>query len=180
MAMGGVRIATEDDAEAVTAIYGPYVRDTAISFEEAVPSAAEMRRRIGKTLITHPFLIFEAEEVLGYAYASPHKERAAYRWSVDATVYVAGEAHGRGIGRALYARLFEILALQGFHRTYAGITLPNEKSVGLHRAMGFRRIGTYPQVGFKLGAWRDVSWWARPLGGGSSSEPLLFPTIRPH
>jgi L-amino acid N-acyltransferase YncA len=179
MAMGeGVRVATEGDAEAVAAIYAPYVRETAISFEAEAPSPAEMRRRIRQTLATHPFLVFETDgQVVGYAYASRHRERAAYLWSVDTTVYVAPAAHRRGVGRALYGRLFDILPRQGFHRAHAGITLPNEKSVGLHSAMGFQHIGTYREVGFKLGAWRDVSWWGLDLGAAAAAEPIPFATF---
>lgn len=177
--MAGVRIANEDDAEAVAGVYAPYVRDTAISFEELAPSTDEMRRRIRTTLATHPFLVFEDRgAVVAYACATPHGERAAYRWSVDVAIYAAPEVHGRGVGRALYTRLFEILERQGLHAAYAGITLPNEKSVGLHEAMGFRRIGTYLEAGFKFGAWRDVGWWGRPIGEGPPrGEPVPFPAL---
>ena len=175
--MAGVRIANEDDSVAVAGIYAPYVSDTAISFEEVPPSAEEMRSRIRKTLTTYPFVVFEVDDaVVAYAYASPHGERAAYRWSVDVAVYAAPQAHRRGLGRALYSSLFEILARQGFHSVFAGITLPNDKSVGLHQAMGFRPIGVYAQAGFKLGAWHDVGWWGRPISSGPPrGEPIPFP-----
>jgi L-amino acid N-acyltransferase YncA len=174
-----VRIATEQDASAVAGIYAPYVRDTAISFEEVTPSQDEMGRRIRKTLATHPFLVFEdGDTVVAYAYASQHRERAAYRWSVDVAVYAAPEVHRRGVGRALYGCLLETLARQGFHAAFAGITLPNEKSVGLHEAIGFQQVATYAEVGFKLGAWRDVGWWRLPLCGGSPrGEPIAFPDL---
>ncbi len=178
--MTGVRVANEDDALAVAGVYAPYVRDTVISFEAVPPSPDEMRGRIRKILTTYPFLVFEDGGVVAaYAYASPHGERAAYRWSVDVAVYAAPEAHRRGMGRALYTRLFEILARQGFHSAYAGITLPNAKSVGLHEAMGFGYIGTYAEVGFKFGAWRDVGWWGRRLSQGlPGGEPIPFPDLR--
>ncbi|WP_293681148.1 arsinothricin resistance N-acetyltransferase ArsN1 family B [uncultured Phenylobacterium sp.] len=174
--MARVRTATEEDAAAVAGIYAPYVRDTVISFEEVPPSAEEMRGRMRKTLTTHPFLVFEDEGwVAAYAYATPHKERAAYRWSVDVTAYAAPEVHRRGVGRALYTRLFEILLRQGFHAAFAGITLPNEKSVGLHEAMGFRHIGAFADAGFKFGAWRDVGWWGRLIASGPPrGEPIPF------
>jgi L-amino acid N-acyltransferase YncA len=174
--MGAVRIACEEDAAAIAAIYGPYVRDTVISFEEVAPSSDEMRGRIRRTLATYPFLVFEeAGAVVGYAYASPHAQRPAYRWSADVTVYAAPEVQRRGVGRALYAELLEILARQGFHAAFAGITLPNDKSVGLHEAMGFRPVGVYAEVGFKHGAWRDVGWWGRQIGAGlPEGDPTPF------
>ena len=175
-----VRVATEHDAAAVAGIYAPYVRETAISFEEIPPSPSEMGGRIRKTLSTHPFLVFEdAGAVVAYAYASAHRERAAYRWSVDVAIYAMPEVHRRGVGRALYSRLLELLGRQGFHSAYAGITLPNQNSVGLHEAMGFEHVGSYAEVGFKLGSWRDVGWWqCRITGGPPCGEPIAFPDLR--
>ena len=177
--MAGIRIATEEDALAIANIYAPYVRDTAISFEETPPSRLEMQKRLRKTLATHPFLVLEEHEaVVAYAYASHHAERAAYRWAVDVTIYAAPQTHGRGLGRALYSSLLDILAAQGFHAAFAGIALPNQKSIGLHEAMGFHHIGTYPEVGFKLGAWRDVGWWSRPIRTGPpQGEPIGYPEL---
>lgn len=174
-----VRIATEDDAAAVAAIYAPYVVETAISFEEVPPSAEAMRTRMARILPDYPWLVFEDEgAVVGYAYASPHAERAAYRWAVDVAVYLAPGVHRRGVGRALYGALLDLLARQGFHAAYAGIALPNEKSVGLHEAMGFGHIGTFAEVGYKFGVWHDVGWWRRPLGGGAApAEPIPFPDL---
>ncbi|MGH6992924.1 MAG: arsinothricin resistance N-acetyltransferase ArsN1 family B [Caulobacteraceae bacterium] len=172
-----VRIAESRDAAAIAAIYRPYVEETAISFEEAAPDAAAIAKRMAALSKTHPFLVgAEAAEVLGYAYASPHRERAAYRWSVDVTVYVGRDGHRRGLGRALYGELLGILRAQGFHAAFAGITLPNAASVGLHEAMGFTRTATYAEVGFKLGAWRDVGWWRLGLNSarGAPEEPILF------
>ena len=154
------RLAREPDAEAVAAIYRPWVEQTGVSFELLAPDAGEMARRIRAGSSYAPWLICEEDgEVRGYAYASRHRERAAYQWSVDVAVYVQGEHHRRGTGRALYQSLFALLRLQGFVAAHAGITLPNPASVGLHEALGFRLIGIYPAVGYKLGAWRDVGWW---------------------
>lgn len=175
-----IRTATIDDSAALAAIYGPIVRDTAISFETAPPSAGEMAARIERTLKTHPWLVAEAAgEVIGYAYASSHRERAAYRWSVDASVYVREGGRRRGVARALYSRLFEILAAQNFHMVHAGIALPNEASVAFHEAMGFELVGVYREVGHKLGLWRDVGWWARRLAepGDPPAEPIPFPAL---
>jgi L-amino acid N-acyltransferase YncA len=174
-----VRIASVADAEAVAAIYAPYVLETAISFEEQPPSAAEMADRISSTLPTHPFLVCEAEgAVIGYAYAGPHAARHAYRWSCNVTVYTAAQAKRRGIGRALYAELLGLLTRQGLHSAFAGIALPNAASVGLHEAMGFAHLGTFREVGFKLGAWHDVGWWRCALSEGlPSAEPVPFDAL---
>ena len=112
----------------------------------------------------YPYLVADREgTVLGYAYASEHRSRAAYRISVDVTCYVAGTARRAGVGRALYGALIGSLAQAGFHSAHAGITLPNEASVGLHEAMGFCKVGVYREVGYKLGAYHDVGWWQRML-----------------
>jgi L-amino acid N-acyltransferase YncA len=159
-----IRLAGVHDAQAIAAIYRPFVERTAISFETEPPTCQEMEHRISETMASHPWLVCEiGEQVAGYAYATRHRARAAYQWSVDTSVYV-GEKHWRvGIGRALYASLFPILAVQGFCNAFAGIALPNPGSVGLHESVGFTPIGVYERVGYKHGAWRDVGWWQRPL-----------------
>ena len=171
-----VRTATEADAAAVQAIYAPVVRDTAISFEEEPPTVSEMARRIAATLETHPFLVFEeAGQVLGFAYAGALRVRAAYRWSAEITAYVDERARRRGIGRALYDGLLDILARQRFHAAFAGVALPNPASVALIEAVGFTHLGTYAEVGFKFGRWHDVAWWRRPLASGPpAGEPIAF------
>ncbi len=167
-----VRIARRDDAKAIADIYRPFVRDTVISFETVPPDEAEMAARIEKILSRFPWLVFEqAGEVLGYAYGSPHRDRAAYQWAAEAGIYIAPTAHRRGVGAALYTMLFEALRLQGFHRVYGGITLPNAASIGLHEAHGFKPIGTYGEVGFKFDAWHSVGWWALELGASSAPTP---------
>ena len=172
-----IRMARKADAEDVAAIYVPIVRDTTISFEETPPSAEDMARRIERTLLTHPWLVAEQSgRVTGYAYATAHRTRAAYQWSCDVSVYIGATARRSGVARALYGRLFATLAQQGFATAFAGITLPNNASVGFHRAMGFEPVGTYERVGFKKGAWRDVGWWSRPLQhiDGTPTAPLRF------
>ncbi len=165
------------DAAVCAAIYAPYVRDTVISLEERAPTARELAARIQETTKTHPWLIAEdADEVIGYAYATRHRERASYRWATDVTVYVDPTRHRRGAGRALYEALFARLAAQGFRIACAGITLPNQASVGLHEALGFQPVGVYRDIGFKLGAWHDVGWWQLRLGGqGPPAEPQANP-----
>jgi phosphinothricin acetyltransferase len=155
-----IRLANDADAVAVLAIYAPIVRDTAISFELLPPSVNEMRERIETTLTEFPWLVAEHDHaVLGYAYASQHRERAAYQWSVDVSVYVNVDARGKGVARALYSSLLHILEELSYCTAFAGIALPNEASVGFHEAMGFTPVGIYRSVGYKLGTWHDVGWW---------------------
>jgi L-amino acid N-acyltransferase YncA len=168
-----IRDATsERDAGVCADIYAPYVRDTVISLEDRPPTAAELAQRIERTTSTHPWLMAEdADEVIGYAYAGLHRERASYRWATDVTVYVAGGRHRRGVGRALYETLFGLLAEQGFRIACAGITLPNEASVGLHEALGFEPVGVYRRIGWKMGAWWDVGWWQLELARADDGPP---------
>ena len=164
------------DGAACAAIYAPYVRDTVISLEERPPTAEDIAERIATTTRTHPWLVAEdRSEVIGYAYATRHRERASYRWATDVTVYVAPDRQRAGVGRRLYENLFEALTDQGFRIACAGITLPNDASVGLHEALGFQPVGVYRRIGFKLGAWRDVGWWqlelAAPPDQGDDEPP---------
>jgi L-amino acid N-acyltransferase YncA len=170
-----VRPATVADAAACAAIYAPYVNDTAVSFELEPPSAEEMAERIEAAGHSHAWLVLEdAGRVVGYAYGGPMHRRAAYRWSCEVSVYVEPGRRRSGAGRALYEALFARLAERGFRTAIAGMTLPNEASAGLHRAMGFEQIGVYRDIGWKLGSWHDVAWMQRPLGGardGSAETP---------
>jgi len=176
--MATLRLASTDDARAIAAIYAPHVTHAATSFELEPPDEAEMARRVTAILAHAPWLVCTGggatAPVLGFAYASRHRDRAAYQWSIDVSVYIGAAHHRRGIGRALYASLFALLRLQGFYAAHAGITLPNAASVGLHEALGFRSIGVYPAVGYKFGAWHDVGWWQLPLRerAGSPAAPL--------
>ena len=159
-----VRLARAEDAGAVAEIYAPLVRETIVSFETAVPDRAEMARRIDASLASHAWLVAEeGGEIVGYAYGTQHRTRAAYRWSVDVSCYVRPAAHRRGVGRALYLELFERLAERGYRAAHAGIALPNPASVAFHESLGFEHVGVYRKVGWKLGAWRDVGWWQREL-----------------
>lgn len=175
-----IRVAEERDAQAITDIYAPAVTGRATSFELTPPDANEMMRRIVTVLAQHPWLVCESSEtILGYVYATTHRERAAYRWSVDVAAYVSADAQRRGIARALYTALFEILALQGYRNAYAGITLPNPASVAMHEAMGFERVAVYHRVGYKMNKWHDVAWFERPLGEHvlEPREPIAFSTL---
>lgn len=159
-----LRMANEEDASAIRAIYAPFCGDSVTSFEIIPPTVEEMETRIRKITAQYPWLVcVRGVEVYGYAYACAHRERAAYRWSVDVAVYIGEGQRRTGMGRALYTALFGILVRQGYFKAYAGVTLPNPASVGLHEAMGFAPVGVYRGVGYKLGAWRDVGWWQLPL-----------------
>jgi phosphinothricin acetyltransferase len=169
------------DAAACAAIYAPFVTAGIASFEEVAPTAAQVAERMRRTTRTHPWLVLEdAGRVVGYAYASEHRARHAYRWAADVAVYVDPAEHGRGAGRRLYGALLELLRRQGLRSACAGIALPNEASVGLHRALGFELVGTYRAIGWKAGAWRDVAWWQLQLGDDSApaepGPPARLPT----
>jgi phosphinothricin acetyltransferase len=171
-----IRVAAPTDATAIAEIYRPAVVERATSFEIDPPDAGEMATRITSCLARLPWLVAEDDGVLlGYAYASPHRARAAYQWSVDVSAYVREAAHRRGVGRSLYEALFRILALQGFRNAYAGITMPNEASEQFHRALGFGTVGIYRRVGYKLGRWHDVLWLERALAPADDTPPV--PTI---
>jgi len=158
------------DAAGCAAVYAPFVEGSAISFEYSAPDAVEMGRRIAKLSATHAWLVAEdGGSVVGFAYGSPHRERAAYRWAAEVSVYVAASHHRRGVGRALYGALFELLSRQGFRTLCAGIALPNPASVAVHEALGFELVGVYRRIGYKDGLWLDVGWWQLQLGPASSA-----------
>ena len=176
-----IRFADESDAAAIAEIYRPVVESTAISFEIVPPDLSEMARRIVETTREHPWLVCEiGGRVAGYAYATKHRVRSAYRWSVDTSVYVDASVRQSGVGRGLYGSLFGILSAQGYFNAYAGIALPNAASIALHEAVGFRKIGVYQRVGYKFGEWRDVGWWQLELRAHDAApvEPLDIDTVR--
>lgn len=159
-----IRTATDEDALACLTIYAPYITDSAASFETDTPTEHEFANRIEQSNSAHRWLVAtEQDQVLGYAYGTPHRARDAYRYSVEVSIYLGPNSQGRGVGRQLYTRLLEDLVQLGYRQAYAGITLPNDASVALHRATGFEPIGVFPRVGFKFGEWHDVSWWHRQL-----------------
>jgi phosphinothricin acetyltransferase len=176
-----LRIAEPADASGILAIYAPYCDSSTVSFEIAAPTESQMAERIAVTLRDYPWLVCEVDgQIAGYAYASRHRERAAYRWMVEVTVYVSDAHRRRGVGRALYTSLFAILAGLNFYKAFAGITLPNPASVGLHESLGFTPIGVYPAVGYKLGRWLDVGWWQLDLRPANTppNEPCTFSRVR--
>jgi L-amino acid N-acyltransferase YncA len=167
-----VRPARVFDAAAILAIYAPAVIASVISFEEELPSLDELTARMSARPAM-PWLVAELDgEVAGYAYASPHRQRAAYRWSADCSVYIAPAYHRQGLGRLLYEHLFATMKELGYITMYAGIALPNDSSVGLHERLGFTRVGVYRNVGFKQGRWLDVGWWTLPLVAELPAHPV--------
>jgi L-amino acid N-acyltransferase YncA len=171
-----VRLATVADAARLAEIYRPAVEETGVSFEEIAPDAGEMRERVAKVMARFPWVVVEqGGTVAGYAYAARHRERPAYSWSAEVSIYVDQSAHRGGIGRLLYTALFDILALQGFQSVFAGIVQPNLPSVGFHRRMGFTDVGHYQKVGFKSGRWCDTIWMQRAIGTYTVPPPRIRP-----
>lgn len=168
------------DATACAAIYAPYVTGTATSFEEQPPTAEEMARRIAAHAARHAWLVAEVDgAVVGYAYGSPYRPRPAYRWTAETSVYLAVDAPRRtGAGRALYVALLDRLADRGYRRAVAGIALPNDASLGLHRALGFEVVGTERRVGWKLGAWHDLARLQRDLAPDGEDAGVAPPEPR--
>lgn len=176
-----IRLAELSDASAIADIYAPYVLKTAISFEFQPPAAEEMRDRIAKISPVYPWLVAEdAGRVVGYVYADRHSARAAYQWSADVAVYLHGDYHRQGLGRRLYELLFRLLRQQGYHSLYAGIALPNEASIALHRAMGMAEVGVYREVGLKFGVWCDALWMGLNFDADRipSEPPIGFDVLK--
>lgn len=180
--MTSVRIATKADAAGVREIYAPHVLTGACTFETQVPTLEEIEARIEKCLQKFPWLVCEINgQIAGYAYASAHREREAYQWTCECSVYVHEQHKGKRIGLALYDVLFSILKQQRLVTLYAGITLPNEASVRLHEKCGFVLFAEYDNVGYKLGAWHKVGWWKHQLNPyePTPSPPLPFIQLNP-
>lgn len=177
-----IRHATPDDAAACLEIYAPFAEETAISFEDRAPSLAEFQRRIERISRTHAFLVAEdVGAIAGFAYGGEHRARPAYRWAAEVSVYLDADHRGRGIGRALYQPLFDLLEKQGYRTLLAGIAEPNPASIALHRSLGFEPVGVYRRIGWKAGSWRDVAWLSRQLGPDTyetETPPSPGPPVR--
>jgi L-amino acid N-acyltransferase YncA len=170
--MATVRFAIKDDAEQILAIYSPCILATAISFETVVPSEDEMQSRIETCLQKYPWIICEIDgRIAAYVYASKHRDREAYQWSCECSVYVHDDFKGKEIGKALYHLLFNILMAQGFRNVYAGITLPNEASRKLHEKCGFQKFAEYENIGYKFGKWHTVGWWKLQINNYDLNPP---------
>lgn len=159
-----IRKADPRDAEALQAIYAPYVQETAITFETEVPTVVAFAERIEKTLENYPYLVAEEDgQVLGYAYASSYYARAAYDWTVELSVYISKDARGRGLGSLLYQHLEDELTLRGFKNFLACIALPNPASLVLHKKRGYQQVAHFKKVGYKFGQWHDIVWLQKSL-----------------
>ncbi|MBK9465096.1 MAG: N-acetyltransferase [Chitinophagaceae bacterium] len=175
--MSLIRLATPEDAAGILAIYAPYIQDTSFTFETEVPSVEDFAERIKTYLINWPWLVCEIDgKIAGYAYGTRYRERVAYQWCTESSIYIHDDFQKTGIGRLLYSTLFEILKRQGFRNVYAVINLPNEKSVAFHERLGFTYFATYEQVGYKLGKWKNVGWWRLILNefGNEPAPPIKF------
>ena len=175
--MPSIRLAKPTDSRSILDIYAPYIENTSLTFEIEVPSAEAFAKRIETYLLNSPWLVCEVDDVVvGYAYASRYRERTAYQWSVESSVYIHDDFQKIGIGKALYMALFEILKRQGYNNVYAVINLPNDKSVVFHEKCGFKYFATYEKVGFKLGHWKNVGWWRLIVNDFKDEPPapILF------
>lgn len=153
-----------DDADQLLDIYRPYVEQTAFTFETTAPTVEQFAGRIRTNTEKYPWLVAEDKgRVIGYAYAGKHREREAYQWCVESSVYVLESYHGKGLAKQLYEPLFDILRDCGYINVYAGITMPNPKSFSFHAKMGFEHVGVYKNIGYKLGRWHDVGWMVKVL-----------------
>lgn len=169
-----IRPATVQDVPRILEIYGPYVKNTACSFEYDVPTEQEFTRRFLEITAQFPWLVWEeVGMVFGYAYGSRPFERAAYQWCAEASVYLCPEACRKGIGTKLYAALEELLQQQGYRKVYAIITEANQNSIAFHRAAGYRHTATMPDCGYKFGKWYGIVWMEKEL------SPQSTPPRRP-
>lgn len=168
-----IRLIEPNDVPLALEIYRPYVLHTAITFEYEVPTIVEFTEKMETITAEYPWLVcFHHGKMVGYAYAAKFRTRAAYQWSPESTIYMATDFQGRGVGRVLYETLFEVLRLQGYYNVYAGLLIPNEKSERLHKSTGFKEVGVYEKVGYKLGKWHDTKWFQLALRTHSDHPEL--------
>ena len=169
-----IRVAKSSDANSIGHIYRQYVEETTVSFEYQAPTDSEIKYRIKNTIKDYPWVVVEENNIVkGYAYASSHRDRAAYNWSADCSVYLSKEIHGKGFGKLLYKKIFNYLTQQNIVNVFAGIGLPNDRSVKFHESLGFKEIGTYKNIGFKFNNWWDVSWYQLRLCDPVQPEPFI-------
>lgn len=174
-----IRFVSPRDARAVCGIYSHYVTQTSVTLEYEAPDEVEMERRIAHISPAYPWIVCESGgRILGYSYASSYHERAGYQWNATLSVYTAPGCGGRGMGRALYECVLRLLFEQGYYHAHAVITMPNERSIGLHEALGFERRALYTASAYKLGRWLDVAHYCRTLREPSSAPRATIPVSR--
>lgn len=178
--MNGIRTAVLEDAAAILAIYAPYILNTSITFEYEVPTLEEFTARIDRIRTTHPYLVYEEEgKVIGYAYATKFRERAAYQWDAELSVYLNQECRGRGVGRKLYSALIEALKKQNIQTVYGIVTTPNERSEKMHHDFDFDTIGILTKTGYKFGKWHDVVMFEKHIGSHENNpKPITLPEVK--
>lgn len=176
----GIRFLKKEDCDQVLEIYAPYILETAISFETEVPSLEEFQDRCLAVASQYPWLVYEEDgKILGYAYGSSHRSRCAYSWSCEVSVYIDQDHHKKGLGKKLYEALFPILKEQGYYNLFAGVTQPNVPSDKIHTRLGFEKIGTYKNIGYKFSEWRDVTWYQLELNsGGVPKAPVSVSRLK--
>ena len=173
-----VRFAEAGDIPALLNIYNQYI-DTAITFEYFLPTEAEFAERMKNISGIYPYLVYEEKKrVIGYAYAHRQKERDAYKWNAELSIYIERDSVSKGYGKSLYSSLIEVLRLQGIKTVYGGVTLPNEKSEKLHMGLGFKPIGIYHNTGYKCGSWHDVIWYEKEIAGYEGEPADIIPVSR--
>ncbi|MCY1152766.1 MAG: GNAT family N-acetyltransferase [Sphaerochaetaceae bacterium] len=159
-----IRLVREDDVREILDIYAPYVKNTSITFECTTPSLKDFNKKVSKVTSFYPFLVCEVNNsVIGYAYADRIREREAYDWDVELSIYLNQNYSNLGIGKILYEALLDILKLQNIYNAYGVITLPNKASVKLHKKLGFKEIGVFHNTGFKFNKWYDVIWFEKTI-----------------
>lgn len=175
-----LRIIDDIDIAQVIEIYAPFILNTVVTFENKVPSVNEFKNRIDHYLEYFPWLVADdGGKIAGYAYASKYRDRIAYQWVVEISVYMHPDYKKKGIAKKLYEALLDILRLQGIYRIYAVIGLPNDESVKFHEKMGFSWFASYKNTGYKLGRWRDTGWWEFVLKQADEepAPPVFFPEL---
>ena len=168
------------DAAGILAVYAPYIRETAITFETEVPALAAFERRVAEIGADFPYLVLEVDgELAGYAYAHRQAERAAYAWNAELSIYLAGKWRGRGLGAPLYRLLEKLLAMQGYVNLYGVITASNAGSIRLHEKLGYRQTGLHEKTGWKFGQWHDVAWLHKRVREGEPGTILPLSALDP-
>ena len=177
-----VRLASKEDAAEILEIYAPYILNTTVSFETQLPSIEQFQQRIENCLKTYPWIVAVLNgRVAGYAYASKHREREAYQWTCECSVYMHNDFRGKAIAKLLYELLFQILKQQQFRNVYAGITMPNDASIRFHEKCGFEKFAYYENIGFKFSSWHSVGWWKLQINDYDQQlpPPLKLSQLKP-
>lgn len=173
------RRATEDDVVSILAIYAPYVTDSAITFEYDVPSEEEFRQRIRTISAEYPYFVCESDgQIIGYAYAHRHMERAAYQWNAEISIYIRQGFTGKGLGKTMCQTLIDLLRLQGIRNVFSCVTIPNERSAHLHHSMEFSTEGIFQNAGYKCGKWQTIAWFRKNIAPYTNEPAPFLPISR--